>query len=522
MTDPEKAPLLAGDRLSDCTEIRAVHSISHKKDVGTVPLSTSRRTIYIVVALFLIKTSIFAGFASQRYWSLDNASSPKDVCLQPTPQGQPSKWLDLYNQSGFARESAERLAGAVKIPTQSFDDMGHLDVVPAITSLDRWTYPPFEGVIEEEWIYGRGTSDCKNNVIGILTALEYMLSNGWKPARTIVAAFGMDEEVGGERGATSINDFLEKRYGHHGIAMIVDEGGMGIETLYGTQFALPGMAEKGYGNFMIQVDMAGGHSSIPSKHTSIGILSKIISEIEDQDLFEPDMRQTSPMWGYMQCVATHGKQGVPHWITDAVRAKRPDLAKVGVEFANISPANRYLIQTSKAATVITGGNKVNALPESALVTINSRIDLYSDVAEVSEAYLTIIRKIANTYSLSIQGENLNHDEYSIGNISLAVNQPGPPSPITPTDSSAFEVFAKAVQAAFGNDVITAPSSMTGNTDTRHYVDLTQHIYRWSPSRIGTRLFAHTVDEKIKIQTHVDAIRFYTELMVQADAVGSEL
>jgi Gly-Xaa carboxypeptidase len=38
---------------------------------------------------------------------------------------------------------------------------GHLDVVPATTSLDRWTYPPFEGVIEGDWIYGRGTSDCK-------------------------------------------------------------------------------------------------------------------------------------------------------------------------------------------------------------------------------------------------------------------------------------------------------------------------------------------------------------------------
>jgi Gly-Xaa carboxypeptidase len=84
-----------------------------------------------------------------------------------------------------------------------------------------------------------------------------------------------------------------------------------------------------------------------------------------------------------------------------------------------------------------------------------------------------MRKIANTYSLSIQGESLKYDEFSIGNISLTVNQPGPPSPITPTDSSAFEVFAKAVQAAFGEDVITAPSSMTGNTDTRHYVSFTR-------------------------------------------------
>jgi Gly-Xaa carboxypeptidase len=35
-------------------------------------------------------------------------------------------------------------------------------------------------------------------------------------------------------------------YGKHGIAMIVDEGGMGIQGLYGTEFAKPGMAEKGY------------------------------------------------------------------------------------------------------------------------------------------------------------------------------------------------------------------------------------------------------------------------------------
>lgn len=80
-----------------------------------------------------------------------------------------------------------------------------------------------------------------------------------------------------------------------------------------------------------------------------------------------------------------------------------------------------------------------------------------------------MRTIADTYGLSVQGEGLKHDGSSIGNISLTVNQPGPPSPITPTDSSAFEVFAKAVQAAFGEDVVTAPSSMTGNTDTRHYV-----------------------------------------------------
>jgi Gly-Xaa carboxypeptidase len=51
--------------------------------------------------------------------------------------------------------------------------------------LDRWTYPPFEGKIDHEWLYGRGAADCKNNVIGILSAVEHLLKEGWEPERTI-------------------------------------------------------------------------------------------------------------------------------------------------------------------------------------------------------------------------------------------------------------------------------------------------------------------------------------------------
>jgi len=39
---------------------------------------------------------------------------------------------------------------------------------------------------------------------------------------------------------------LQKLYGDKGISMIVDEGGMGLDRLYGKDFALPGVAEKGH------------------------------------------------------------------------------------------------------------------------------------------------------------------------------------------------------------------------------------------------------------------------------------
>ena len=40
-----------------------------------------------------------------------------------------------------------------------------------------------------------GATDCKNNLIGILDALEFLLDYNFNPKRTILAAFGFDEEI---------------------------------------------------------------------------------------------------------------------------------------------------------------------------------------------------------------------------------------------------------------------------------------------------------------------------------------
>ncbi len=61
-----------------------------------------------------------------------------------------------------------------------------------------------------------------------------------------VLAFGQDEEISGPRGAANIAKFLQDLYGQNGIAMLVDEGGMGLDVQYGNTFALPGVTEKGY------------------------------------------------------------------------------------------------------------------------------------------------------------------------------------------------------------------------------------------------------------------------------------
>jgi len=83
-----------------------------------------------------------------------------------------------------------------------------------------------------------------------------------------------------------------------------------------------------------------------------------------------------------------------------------------------------------------------------------------------------------------------------------------PSPITPWDTPQWTRFSAAVVTAFGKDTIVSPSLSVANTDTKHYWNLSTNIIRWTPARLGTRYNAHTVNEKIKLSTHLEGVKFY--------------
>ena len=67
---------------------------------------------------------------------------------------------------------------------------GHVDVVPALD--DGWTYPPYSGLIDEEYVHGRGTTDMKGGCAVILAALASVIDTQGDPGVDI--AFVADEE----------------------------------------------------------------------------------------------------------------------------------------------------------------------------------------------------------------------------------------------------------------------------------------------------------------------------------------
>ena len=159
-----------------------------------------------------------------------------------------------------------------------------------------WTYPPFEGKIVDGFIWGRGTLDIKNQLIGIMDAAETLLQQGYRPERTILFGLGHDEETGGVNGCKVMGQLLKER----GIRLagIVDEGGgimAGLAAGVRGQIALVGVSEKGYLTVEFTVHSQPGHSSTPPPQTAIGILSRALARLEAHPM-PTHLRRLRPMY----------------------------------------------------------------------------------------------------------------------------------------------------------------------------------------------------------------------------------
>src|SRR5579859_6543440 len=71
---------------------------------------------------------------------------------------------------------------------------GHLDVVPP--GGQEWSHSPFDAVLEDGRIYGRGSCDMKGGVAAMVAGVKSLLGNGFRPRGDIVLAFTAGEEAG--------------------------------------------------------------------------------------------------------------------------------------------------------------------------------------------------------------------------------------------------------------------------------------------------------------------------------------
>jgi succinyl-diaminopimelate desuccinylase len=88
---------------------------------------------------------------------------------------------------------------------RSFWIITHLDVVPP-GEVKLWDADPFQAVVKDGKIYGRGTEDNQQSLVSSIIAAKTLIENGIKPSYNVKLLFVADEEVGSYFGIQWILD----------------------------------------------------------------------------------------------------------------------------------------------------------------------------------------------------------------------------------------------------------------------------------------------------------------------------
>jgi carboxypeptidase PM20D1 len=371
---------------------------------------------------------------------------------------------------------------------------GHMDVVPVDPGAeDEWHEDPFGGRIVDGFIWGRGAIDNKSGVVGTLEAVDLLLGERFQPVRTVYLAFGHDEEVGGTHGARAIAALLKSR----GIEleMVLDEGGVigdGILPGVAAPVALVGIAEKGFVTVDLTTRAGGGHSSLPPRQSAVGIVSAAVARLERSQMparLDGPTRElfdhVAPRFALLQRALFANL-----WLTSPIVVRRLER----------SPTTNAMVRTTTAPTMFRAGTKDNVLPASAKAVVNFRILPGDSVAAVLEHVKRVVddRRIEITIGGRFSSE---------------------PSPVSSTDSESYRRLQRTIRAVVP-DAVVAPYLVVVVTDARYYGALSRNVFRFLPLRLTSADVGrmHGTDERVGIREYEDAIRVYRQLVI--DAAGA--
>lgn len=361
--------------------------------------------------------------------------------------------------------------------------MAHFDVVPADEG--SWSRPPFEGVIENETLWGRGTLDTKGTLNGIFQATERLLEEGFVPENDIYFSFAGDEETQGDS-TPGIVALLKSE----GIkpALVVDEGGAVVENVFPgvkKRIAVVGAAEKGVTNVRYKVKSGGGHSSTPPAHTPIGILSRACAAVENNPF---KMRMTSTVEEMFDNLGRHSTF-LYRLIFANLWLFKPVLDAMAKKAGGEMNA---LMRTTVAFTTAKGADAFNVIPTEAEMTSNCRIIS----GETRESTVETLKSIVNDPSVEI--------EYLDGS---------DPSVVSKTDCPEYKKLAAVINEVFPDAVVT-PYLMIACSDSRHYGEISDRVYRFSAMAMSgeERKLIHGNDERITFRGIWEAVEFYLRLI----------
>ena len=354
----------------------------------------------------------------------------------------------------------------------------HLDVVEA--KAEDWERDPFKAIVENGYVFGRGSVDNKGDVAMLTAAVLKLKRSGWVPSRDLVLGFSGDEETL-MRSTAKLAEALKNA------ELVLNGDGGGGELakdftpiVYGLQ-----AGEKTYADVKLTMTDEGGHSSRPGPVNAIGAMSRALAKVDAYRF----PAQLSPLTkAYWEGTAPHAAAD----IAEAMRSFAADGNSAAAE--QLSARSEYvgMVRTTCVPTMVNGGHAANALPQS--ITANINCGIFPGTTRMQAR--DMIEKIVADPRIKVE---LTDD----GSLE---------SPESPLRDDVLKAVNKAVHERYPS-LTVIPSMSAGATDSIYFRAL--GIPAYGISAIFMRAddeFSHGLNERLPLATIDPGVKQWETLL----------
>jgi acetylornithine deacetylase/succinyl-diaminopimelate desuccinylase-like protein len=346
---------------------------------------------------------------------------------------------------------------------------GHVDVVS--TEDQYWKHPPFEGVIDGGYVWGRGALDMKGGIAMLVSAFLRAKNEQLSLPGDVIFCAVSDEEHLGNYGAR----FLVEKHADlfQGVRYALGEfGGFSIDII-GRRFYPIMISEKQACPIKVTLRGHGGHGSLPERGGAMTKLARVLQKLDRSRL----PVHVTPAARLMVEATAAGLPGAPGLILRGLA--KPSLTNLMLTL--LGERGRLfdpLFHNTVSPTMLRASSKLNVIPAEVDLGLDGRIlPGYTPDDLLSELRLILGSQVE---------------------LEVVQFEPGPAEP----DMGLFATLAEILSQADPQGV-PIPLLISGVTDARLFSTLGIQTYGYLPMRLPADFnfssTIHAADERIPVE-----------------------
>jgi acetylornithine deacetylase/succinyl-diaminopimelate desuccinylase-like protein len=366
--------------------------------------------------------------------------------------------------------------------------LAHTDVVGV--QRDKWPVDPFGAVLRDGYVWGRGTTDDKDNLAASLMTLLLIKRSGAALDRDVIFLAESGEEGAPEFGAQfmidSHFDAIDAEYCFAEGGGVVRNGGQARQANIGTTEKEPRPIE-------VIARGSAGHGSVPRTDNAVVRLSDALAKIA---AWVPPLQISETTVAYFRTLSTLVSPEAAARYRDVLNPDPKVSGPAAHWLLENEPQHWSMLHTSLVPTVIEGGYRYNVIPSEAKAIVDVRLHPEED----QKTFLDRVRAVVNDPRVEVRW----------------YRDPYRPAGASRLNTEAYSVLQAQLKAHYNTTAL--PTMGTGATDMSQVRSKGVQCYGIGPAvdveDAGKGFGAHSDQERILESELHRFVRFQYDVVTE--------